>query len=280
MTSSSPGVDLDTLQRCLRVLRHSPGGLVTDIDGTISPIAATPAEAIVPTAARHALARLTRRLAFVGIVTGRSATVGETMVAVPGLTYVGNHGMERRRDGVDWVHSGALAAADAVRAALDEIAAGANAAGVADGLVVEDKRLSGSVHYRLAPDPERARATLLPLSAAAAQRRGLVITEGRLIIEVRPNIVVNKGTAIVDLVAEHNLRGVVFLGDDLTDVDGFRALRTLRETGAVATLRVGVLAAETQPPVLAETDVTVDGVPACVALLAAIADALDAGAFA
>lgn len=271
---TSPSVDPDVLARCLDVLQRAPAGLVTDIDGTISPIAPTPAEAVVPPAAREALARLARRLLFVGVVTGRSAAVGESMVAIPRLTYIGNHGMERRRDGAEWHHPGAVAAADAMRAALAEIAAGANAAGIVDGLVVEDKRLSGSIHYRLARDPDAARRTLLPLAVAAAKRHGLVITEGRLIIEVRPNIVVNKGTAIVDLVAEHGLRGVVFFGDDLTDVDGFRALRVLREEGEVATLRVGVLAAETQPSVLAESDVTVDGVPACIALLSAIADGL------
>ncbi len=274
-TDGDPAVPPDVLRRCLDVLSRAPAGLVTDIDGTISAIAPTPAEAVVAEGAREALARLTARLAFVGVVTGRSAAVAETMVGVPGLTYVGNHGMERRQAGIDWSHPGALAASEAMRTALREFAAKAEAVGQTDGLVIEDKRLSGSIHYRLAPDPDAARAALLPLAVAVAQRHGLIVTEGRLIFEVRPSVVVNKGTAIVDLVAEHRLRGVIFLGDDLTDVDGFRALRVLRDSGEVATLRVGVLAPETQPQVLEESDVTVYGVVSCVALLGAIADTLD-----
>jgi trehalose 6-phosphate phosphatase len=184
--------------------------------------------------------------------------------------------MERSDRGVPWAHPAAAASATAITAALEEVATAVPQD--ADWLIVENKGLSGTVHYRLAPDPEAARAALLPLAAAAAARYGLVITEGRLIVEVRPNIVVNKGTAIVDLIAAHRLRGVAFFGDDLTDVDGFVALRALREAGEVATLRVGVFGAETHPRVREETDVGVVGVPACARLLAAIADGLEAPA--
>ena len=273
---ASAGVEREVVDRCLATLRQVPAGLVTDIDGTISAIAPTPAEAVVDEQARQALRRLAERLALVAVISGRAAAAGAAMVGLPEITYVGNHGMERSLRGVPWAHPGAAASAQAVAAALAEVATAAQAAGHGDGVIVEDKRLSGTVHYRLAPDPEAARAVLLPLAVAAAARHGLVVTEGRLIVELRPNIVVNKGTAIVDLVAEHRLRGVVFLGDDLTDVDGFVALRTLREAGEVATLRVGVLGAETHPRVLEEIDVAVRGVPACAALLAAVADGLEA----
>ena len=273
---ASAGVEREVVDRCLATLRQVPAGLVTDIDGTISAIAPTPAEAVVDEQARQALRRLAGRLALVAVISGRAAAAGAAMVGLPEITYVGNHGMERSLRGVPWAHPGAAASAQAVATALAEVAAAAQAAGHGDGVIVEDKRLSGTVHYRLAPDPEAARAVLLPLAVAAAARHGLVVTEGRLIVELRPNIVVNKGTAIVDLVAEHRLRGVVFLGDDLTDVDGFVALRTLREAGEVATLRVGVLGAETHPRVLEEIDVAVRGVPACAALLAAVADGLEA----
>ena len=271
-------VEPTSIERCLTTLRRTPAGLVTDIDGTVSAIAPTPAEAVVTADARQALERLARRLALVAVISGRAASAGEAMVGVPDLVYIGNHGMERCHRGVPWAHPGAAASVDAMTKALDEVAAAARATGCDHGLIVENKGLSGTVHYRLAPEPEAARAALLPLAAAAATRHGLVVTEGRLIVELRPNIVVNKGTALVDLVAEHRLRGVVFLGDDLTDVDGFVALRQLRQAGEVATLRVGVLGAETHPRVAEEIDVAVPGVPACAALLAAVADALDADA--
>jgi trehalose 6-phosphate phosphatase len=275
MTSTpTAAVDPDTLERCLSVLGHRPSAVITDIDGTISAIAPTPADALVTDVAREALTALADRLALVGVVTGRSAAVGEAMVAVPGLVYIGNHGMERVHKGVVWHHPGAVAKADAIGAALREIGAEAATEDWFDGVVIEDKRLSGSVHYRLVPDSAPARDVLLRLANEAAARHDLLVTEGRQIVELRPRIVVNKGTAIRGLVEEFGLGGLIFLGDDLTDVDAFREVRVLREEGRIEGLRVAVLAAETQPEVFAESDVTVKGVGACVALLAAIADAV------
>ena len=275
---STPTLSIDPklVERCLDTLRHTPAGLVTDIDGTISAIAPTPAEAVVTADVRESLRRLSERLAVVTVISGRAAAAGEAMVGVPDLIYVGNHGMERCHRGLPSAHPVAVASMDAVAAALDEIAVAARAGGHDAGMIVENKGLSGTVHYRLAPEPEAARAALLPLAVAAADRHGLVVTEGRLIVELRPNVVVNKGTAIVDLAAEHSLRGIVFLGDDLTDVDGFVALRKLREAGQVRTLCVGVLSDETPQQVVETIDIGVRGVGASAMLLAALADGLDA----
>ena len=125
-------------------------------------------------------------------------------------------------------------------------------------LLVENKGVTGTIHYRLAPDQIAAAALLEPLARAAATRHGLRLTLGRMIFEVRPALAVNKGTAIRELAQDLGLRGIVFFGDDVTDVDAFRALRELREAGEAATLRVGVLGPETSPTVLAEIDVSVE----------------------
>jgi trehalose 6-phosphate phosphatase len=138
-------------------------------------------------------------------------------------------------------------------------------------LLIENKGVTGTIHYRLAPDQIAAAALLEPLARAAADRHGLRLTAGRMIFEVRPDLAVNKGTAIRDLTQDIGLRGIVFFGDDVTDVDAFRALRELRESGEAATLRVGVLGPETSPAVLAEIDMSVVGVPACAATLIALA---------
>ena len=261
---------------CLAVIRSEPAGLITDIDGTISEIALTPGDARVEDSARAALRKLTSQLALVAIVTGRSATAGSELVGIEGLTYIGNHGMERVKGTTRWDHPIARASSDALIAALAEVAGELDALGMSEGLIFENKRLSGSIHYRLSPYPEAVRAALLDATGRAVQDRELVLTEGRLIVELRPNVLINKGTAIRDLVNEFGLRSVVFFGDDLTDVDGFRVIRLMREAGEVRGIRVGVLATETQPAVLAEVDVTVEGVKACVQVMEAIADALDA----
>jgi trehalose 6-phosphate phosphatase len=267
-------VDPTVLGRCYDVLTTTPSALITDIDGTISPIASTPADAAADPVAVDALSRLVGRLALTGIVTGRSAAVAEAMVAVPGMIYIGNHGMERRGLGPDWSHPEASAGAETMAAALKQFAETIRERGQDAGVVIENKRLSGSIHYRLAPDQEAARLALVPLAVEIAEQHGLVVTSGRQILELRPSIVVNKGTAIVDLIKTHSLRGVVFLGDDLTDVDGFRALRVLRESGEVESALVAVLSAETHRDVIETTDLTVDGVDGCAALLTALADRL------
>jgi trehalose 6-phosphate phosphatase len=263
------------VEACLAVLRETPSALVTDIDGTISAIAATPFEAVVDPVALTALARLADRLAVVAVVSGRASEVGAAMVGLHGLIYIGNHGMERIVRGAPWTHPTAEAARGALAAALAEIETGVRAQEEAPWLLIENKGVTGTVHYRLAPDHEAAARMLEPLALVAAERHGLRVSPGRMIVELRPALPVNKGTAIRDLCDDLGLRGIVFFGDDVTDVDGFRGLRALREEGAAATLSVGVLGAETPPEVIAETDLTVAGVPACAMTLLAIAARLE-----
>ncbi len=255
----------------LTTLRQTPAAVVTDIDGTISSIAPTPAEAMVDPGAQAALSLLRERLAAVAVVSGRAPQDGAAMVGLPELTYVGNHGLERIAAGEPWTHPVAAAAQPAIAAALAEIETAARAATDVPWLIVENKGVTGTVHYRLAPDPVAAVALLEPLAREATDRHGLRLTLGRMILEVRPPLAVNKGTAIRDLARDLGLRGIVFFGDDVTDVDAFRALREMREAGEAATLRVGVIGPETSPAVLAEIDLSVKGVPACAATLLALA---------
>jgi trehalose 6-phosphate phosphatase len=256
---------------CLEVLRQKPSAVVTDIDGTVSPIAPTPAEAMVDPGAKAALALLAERLTAVAVVSGRAPQDGEAMVGLPELIYVGNHGLERITRGTPWTHPVAAAAQPAIATALAEIESAARAAADVPWLLVENKGVTGTIHYRLAPDQTAAAALLEPVARAAAERHGLRLTLGRMIFEVRPALAVNKGSAIRDLAQDFGLRGIVFFGDDVTDVDAFRALRELRETGEAETLRVGVLGPDTSPAVLAEIDMSVNGVPACAATLIALA---------
>jgi trehalose 6-phosphate phosphatase len=256
---------------CWAVLLQTPSAVVTDIDGTISAIAATPAEAMVDPGAKAALDLLNRRLAAVAVVSGRAPQDGAVMVGLPDLTYIGNHGLERIARGTPWTHPTAAAAQPAIAAALAEIETAARAAADLPWLIVENKGVTGTIHYRLAPDPALAIALLEPLVRDAATRHGLRLTLGRMIFEVRPPLAVNKGTAIRELAEELGLRGIVFFGDDVTDVDAFRSLRGMRASGDAATLRVGVLGPDTSPLVLEEIDLSIDGVPACAATLLALA---------
>jgi trehalose 6-phosphate phosphatase len=270
--SGVPTLEIETaVAACLAVLLQTPSALVTDIDGTISAIAPTPAEAMVDAEAKAALALLATRLAAVAVVSGRAPQDGAAMVGLPEIYYVGNHGLERIARGMPWTHPDAEAARPAIAAALAEIATAARAAADVPWLVVENKGVTGTIHYRLAPDPAAAIALLEPLARQAAERHGLRLTLGRMILELRPQVAVNKGTAIRELARELGLHGIVFFGDDITDVDAFRTLREMRAAGEAATLRVGVLGSETPQAVRDEIDFAITGVPSCAATLVALA---------
>src|ERR687897_983898 len=274
MASSSDALDPEVeavVSACMEVLRWAPSAVVTDIDGTVSAIAPTPAEAMVDPGAKAALALLAERLAAVAVVSGRAPQDGAAMVGLPELIYVGNHGLERIARGTPWTHPVAAAAQPSIAAALAEIESAARSVADMPWLLIENKGVTGTVHYRLAPDQIAAAALLEPLARSAADRHGLRLTLGRMIFEVRPALAVNKGTAIRELAQDLGLRGIVFFGDDVTDVDAFRALRELREAGEAATLRVGILGPDTSPAVLAEIDMSLYGVAACAATLIALA---------
>ncbi|MFM9105739.1 MAG: trehalose-phosphatase [Chloroflexota bacterium] len=270
MTPAAPSPVGDLLSRCRDVLAREPAGLLCDIDGTLSEIAPTPDAAVVSPAMRASLRRLLGQLALVAAVSGRTTASASRMVGIPDLLYIGNHGMERLEGGVWSPHPLAAGAEERVAAALAEVEAAL--AGHAGGwLLVEHKGLTGTVHYRLAPDHAAARALVQPAVAAAAARHGLKVTEGRAILELRPPVRVDKGTAVAGLIRERGLRGAIFLGDDVTDIDAFDALRAARERDGVATLSIAVLGPETPERVAAAADAAVDGVPGVAMLLSMLA---------
>jgi len=260
----------DVAERAATVLLHRPAGLLTDIDGTISRVTAPPEAATVEPAARAALARLATVLDVVAVVSGRSAADARRLVAVPELVYIGNHGLER------W-HGGQVTASPEAmrfRDRMARVAAQMRATLTLAGVRVEDKDLTLSIHYRETTDPasaeELVRAALVPVATA----EGLVVRPGRMVFEVRPPITVNKGTAARDLIQERGLRSVVFVGDDVTDLDAMSEIQRLAIEQGLHALTVGVVGPETPSEIAQQADVTVDGVDGVIAFLTALADRL------
>ena len=84
---------------------------------------------------------------------------------------------------------------------------------------------------------------------------------GRGVVEARPPIRADKGTAVRRLVEEYGPEKALFMGDDTTDLDAFRALEELRGEGTLLeTLRIGVRSDEGPPEIISEVDLVVDGV--------------------
>lgn len=259
------------IDRVVSVLERAPSGLFTDIDGTISQVARTPSEAIVEESPRESLRALGSVLTIVGAITGRGAADAAGMLGLEGTVVIGNHGYERLLRGERLIHPSALGSRASIAASTTAISGIVESTPRLNGVVVENKDLSASVHYRLVEDQERSVELLKQLVGAIAELHELNISDGKLVIEIRPRAVVNKGTAINDIATELGLNGVVYLGDDVTDVDAFRALKTLGLSD-ISTLSVGIVSHESHAVVLDSADVLVEGVDGCVALLAGVAE--------
>lgn len=198
--------------------------LLLDFDGTLAPIVARPELAEIPERTRAALDRLLAAPGVrVAVVSGRGMADARERARIGGVAYAGNHGMEIEGPGVRRVHPEALAA----RPELDAVAAAVvPALAEVPGAFLEDKGLTLSVHYRLAPGDHVERVREI-VRGAVEGRPGLRLTEGKMVLEVRPRVEWDKGRAVLFLL--DHLRPppdapVLYLGDDTTDEDAFRAL--------------------------------------------------------
>jgi trehalose 6-phosphate phosphatase len=239
----------------------------TDFDGTLSPIVPDPQDARAHPEAVPVLAALAKAVGTLAVITGRPAAEAVALGgfdAVPGLVVLGHYGGERWQDGELTVPP-ASPAIQAARAALPGVLAGAAAPA---GTRVEDKEYALAVHTRRTPDPEAALRLLRGPLGDLADRLGLTIEPGRLVLELRPPGV-DKGSALTGLVRERAARSVLFCGDDLGDLPAFAAVRELRGQG-VPGCAVASASAES-PQVAAAADLAVAGPDGIVALLTAIA---------
>jgi trehalose 6-phosphate phosphatase len=244
-------------ERTAGVLRARPSALLFDFDGTLSRLVDDPASASIEARSEAALHRLSGLVDVVGIVTGRAADDVQTRLDTTELVVVGNHGLEWVIRGKHSTHEAGVAAEAAVNAAVAEIRERIEHDRLSQGVIFENKRLSASVHYRMAPNQKQVGSVLVPLARRVAKAHGLRLTEGKLIVELRPMAEVSKGTAIRQLQREFGLASIAFLGDDLTDVDGFLELRKLREEAVCDTLAVGVIGTDSHPRVAETADIAI-----------------------
>ena len=272
MAESSRTTD-ESLPRALALasetLSEAPAGLLTDFDGTLSPIVGDPMLARLVDGASGALAALVQRLAVVAVVTGRAPLDARRMTGVPGLLVAGNHGTE-------WLEPDADAPipaleASSIRERLDLVLAGLPTLA---GVTVEHKGVSATVHYRHAPDREAARAVIVA-ALGDTEARGIELRHGRLSVELRPIGLGDKGTATRAIIERFGLRGVVVMGDDITDLDMFRAVAALRSAGSVRGTIIGVGGADGEVPaaVVEASDVVLADPAQAAALLQALTPA-------
>lgn len=231
--------------------------VLTDFDGTLAPIVVDPATAAPLPGVPEVLARLARRFAVVGVVSGRPVSylvdrLGE------GLWLAGLYGLEVFDRGQLVVSPAGerwrAVVAETTREAVAEL-----------GSVVEDKGLSLVLHHRAAPDQE---SPLRAWAEDAAARTGLVVRPAKSSVELAPPVETDKGTVVARAAA--GAAAACFFGDDVGDLAAFGALDRLAATGAHV-VRVAVRGPEAPPELIGRADVVVDGPEGALALLSRLA---------
>ncbi|KUI20191.1 haloacid dehalogenase [Mycobacterium sp. GA-1285] len=214
---------LDTYGQMIGAIDGRRPFVCLDFDGTLSGIVNDPDAATLVDGAAEALSALAEQCP-VAILSGRDLADVRARIGVPGLWYAGSHGFEMvGPDGTEY-HNDAAAdavaplqrAADSLREQLSSIA----------GAHVEHKRYAVAVHYRNAPDDRVTEIVAATRDYCA--RFGLRVTTGRKVVELRPDIDWDKGSALkwVHDRLPHEARSVtIYIGDDITDEDAFDALR-------------------------------------------------------
>jgi trehalose 6-phosphate phosphatase len=223
----------------------SRAAILLDVDGTLAPIVDRPEDARVPDETREALAGLVPRYALVACVSGRPGAEVERLLGVDGVSIVGEHGLELEPEAERWAEQ----IAELVRS-VDWPA--------------ERKPLSASFHFRRAGDEAAARAYLGRV-AEAAEEAGLRPRWGRMVLEVRPPVQADKGTAVRALVGGAGVRRALYAGDDTTDLDAFAGL-----DGLELAIRVAVRSGEAPPGLLDAADLVVEGTDGVLELLRAL----------
>lgn len=212
----------------LRDARHIL--LLTDYDGTLTPIVERPELAKLTESTRLVFDALAHLRGFrVGVISGRALADLKDKVGIRGIIYAGNHGMEIEGPGISFVNP----LAEEFRPILSIVHyVLSRTVGRIRGVMVEDKGLSLSVHYRLVEEDktEEVKNTFHRIAGGAQVLGKIRITSGKKVYEVKPAVAWDKGKATKLLMKRYGKGGrksgllPIYLGDDLTDEDGFRVI--------------------------------------------------------
>ena len=262
-----------TLEELLRPLKAEPerSAILLDVDGVLAPIVQHPDDAHMPESTRRPLIEVARRYRTVACVSGRRASDARRIVSLGSIAYLGSHGSEILMPGAiapqldrelqAWTRRVQKFADEAFDDRLRRLR-----------VRFEDKEAIAALHWRGVPDEEEAHAAVEEV-AAAAEKAGFTAHWGRKVLEIRPPVRIDKGAGIVALLRDRKLAAALYVGDDSTDLDAFRGLTELVESGRLGTaVRVGVRSEEGPSELARDADVMVDGTDGVRLLLHALLD--------
>ena len=234
--ASSAAARRDAIERLATAV--PPLLVIADFDGTLAVGARDSTVAHIEPAAQRALRALVRlgsSRVVVTVLTGRTVADVATRVRVGGVEYLGDHGLQHGRLPRGGRAERLVVATEpgweAHRDAAEALATGVAAAlGHPSWLYVERKGPSVAFHVRQADDVATARAAVLDAIATVEARdglrdHGLRHYRGRSVVDLRPEDAGGKREAVERLIERHRPGAIVALGDELSDVDAFEAVR-------------------------------------------------------
>jgi len=213
--------------------------LFLDYDGTLTPLVTRPEMAVLSSQTRKILKKISRHSLFkLAVISGRGLTEIKTLLGLENIAYAGNHGLEiecppcyclaQSPEKTTFTHPIAKEFQPGLERLEQRLRK--RLAGI-DGVFIQNKGLTLSIHYRLARQTDLRRIKKLSLESIRYRqaRDKLRVTEGKKVLEVRPSVEWNKGKAIEWLMGIYRTPGSlpIFAGDDVTDEDGFEVLHKI-----------------------------------------------------
>lgn len=196
-----------------------------DYDGTLTPIVSRPELAVMPEDMREAVKKLCPKHT-VAIVSGRLRANVEDLVKIKGLFYAGSHGFDIKGPEFSMIHQKAQEAIPIISEIIEKLEV---KLGKIEGILVEKKKFSTAVHYRLA-DPGCLPEVKKAVDDIIEKYDTVRLLSGKKVFEILPNIDWDKGKAIRWIAQALKINwqeaSVIYIGDDTTDEYAFRAVRT------------------------------------------------------
>ena len=200
-----------------------------DYDGTLTPIVQRPELAVISQEMKDALQSLAQKYTTT-IVSGRMREDIEKLVGIKGLVYAGSHGFDISGPGISMIEPRAKEAIPLISEITKQLSKGLSDI---PGILVEEKKFSVAVHYRLV-DEQHLSKIKNSVNKIIQDNQSLRIMSGKKVFEILPKIDWDKGRAIRWVMQAMKISwtdtSVVYIGDDTTDEDAFRIVRT-RGTG-------------------------------------------------
>jgi trehalose 6-phosphate phosphatase len=204
--------------------------LLSDYDGTLTPIVSRPEDALLASSVREKLQALSRKPSVsVGVISGRTMAEIKSLVSLDGIYYAGNHGLEIQGPNIDYINETARVTRPLMKELAGEFT---KALENIDGVIIEDKEFSLSIHYRLVDEQEEntVAATFRRLTRPLLNKNIIRVSSGKKVYEIRPPVDWHKGKAVGVIIRE--IKSVlspdrilsVYIGDDTTDEDAFKVI--------------------------------------------------------